>query len=108
MAFNTGTATGAGTPWGGTAYGSLLWTSAQQNGGGGARVAISECPGDFTQRVPHATKCLGEGVSGSIGFIIGTTGTRCPLELNLNVGFFTSTGTSTCSNNLCHFFGQPQ
>lgn len=111
MEFNTGTATGTGTPWGNRNYGGLLWTASQTNTGGIAMVAISECPGDFTQRLPSPTGCVGAGVSSSINFQIGTGTTRCPLQLNktyyLNIGFFDTAGNNTCGNSLCHFFGTP-
>jgi hypothetical protein len=112
MAFNTGTSTGSSTPWGGTNFGGLNWTQPQNNGGGTATVAISECQGDFSERLPDPVKCFAQGNTGSMGFIIGTTGNRCPLALNktyyLNIGFFNLQGQQTCgANNMCHFFGQP-
>jgi hypothetical protein len=112
MAFNTGTSSGSSTPWGGSNFGGLLWTQAQQNGGGTAMVAISECPGDFSQRLPDPVKCVTTGNSGQMNFILGTTGSRCPLVLNktyyYNIGFFDLNGNQTCgANNLCHFFAAP-
>ena len=111
MEFNTGTAVGPSTPWGNRNYGGLLWTASQTNTGGIAMVAISECPGDFTQKLPSQTGCVGAGVSSSINFQIGTGTTRCPLQLNktyyLNIGFFDTAGNDTCGNSLCHFFGTP-
>ncbi len=113
MAFNTGTSSGSSTPWGGSNFGGLLWTQAQQNGGGTAMVAISECPGDFSQRLPDPVKCVTTGNNGQMNFILATTGTRCPLVLNktyyYNIIFADLNGNQTCgANNLCHFFAAPQ
>ncbi len=112
MAFSTGSSSGSSTPWGGSNFGGLLWTQAQQNGGGTAMVAISECPGDFSQRLPDPVKCVTTGNNGQMNFILATTGNRCPLVLNktyyYNIGFFDLNGNQTCgANNLCHFFAAP-
>lgn len=111
MQFSTGASTATGTPWGGADFGGLIWATAQQNGGGTAMVAISECPGDFTQRLPATFGCLAIGVGSSINFKIGSSSSRCALQLNktyyLNIGFFDQTGANTCGNATCHFFGQP-
>jgi len=116
MQFSTGSSSGSDTPWGGSTFGQLLWTASQVNSGGTAMVSISRCPGDFNLTaptgIPNVTKCYATGNSGSVGFTLGLTGSRCPLELNhtyyYNIAFFNQQGEQTCGNNLCHFFGQPQ
>lgn len=117
--FNTGTVT-AGLPYGGSAYGSLNWASAQSNGGGNALVTISECPGAFTSYLvdgiaPGAAgaKCARTGVFNGLSFKVGNVaGSQCPLLPNtryfVNIAFMDIDGLSTCGGATCHFSGSTQ